>query len=141
MGPELASYASNATRVLLLDAMNSGSAPGTLARMTGRDLLAAKLGSSVHQLGLVDLIAALFLMSTQSQDIVVLGIQPANTDWGTVLSPQVEAALGDLVDAAVAQLQLWNEVPHTVAENRTASRPPMQTQNRRAGESPEKGAA
>ena len=35
IGLELIPYASDASRVLLLDAMNSGEAPGTLARMTG----------------------------------------------------------------------------------------------------------
>ena len=109
IGLELIPYASDASRVLLLDAMNSESAPGTLARMTGKDLLGTTRGRSVHQLGVADLIAALFLVSAVPQDIVVLGVQPANTDWGTTLSPDVEAALVPLVDAALAQLQLWHE--------------------------------
>jgi hydrogenase maturation protease len=109
IGLELIPYASDASRVLLLDAINSGKAPGTLARMTGRDLLGTTGGWSAHQLGVVDLIAALSLMSTSPQEIVVLGVQPANTDWGTSLSPEVEAALVPIVDAALAQLQLWKE--------------------------------
>jgi hydrogenase maturation protease len=107
IGLELIPYASDATRVLLLDAMNSGSAPGTLGRMTGRDLLGASGGCSAHQLGVADLIAALFLVSNRPQDIVVLGVQPAYTDWGTTLSPAVEAALVPLVDAALTQLHAW----------------------------------
>ena len=109
IGLELVPYACDASRVLLLDAMNSGKAPGTFARMTGKELLATKTGWSAHQLGVADLIAALALVSTRHQDIVVLGVQPANTDWGTTLSPDVEAALAPLVDAALAQLQLWRE--------------------------------
>ena len=101
IGLELIPYASDASRVLLLDALNSGEAPGTLARMTGKDLLGTTGGWSAHQLGVADLIAALFLVSTHPQDIVVLGVQPANTDWGTALSPEVEAALVPLVDAAL----------------------------------------
>src|SRR5208282_471524 len=89
--------------------VNSGKAPGTLTRMTARDLLGSSGGMSVHQLGVADLIAALALVSTRPQDIVVLGIQPANTGWGTSLSPEVEASLMWLVDAAVAQLRLWKE--------------------------------
>jgi hydrogenase maturation protease len=72
-------------------------------------LLDTSVERSVHQLGVADLIAALALVSTKPQDIVVLGVQPANTDWGTSLSPDVEAALMCLVDAALAQLQLWKE--------------------------------
>jgi hydrogenase maturation protease len=109
IGLELVPYASDASRVLLLDAVNFGEAPGTLTRMTGRDLLGTSGGWSAHQLGVADLIAALALVSTSPQDIVVLGVQPANTDWGTLLSSEVEAALTPLVDAALAQLQRWKD--------------------------------
>ena len=109
LGLELMPYISDASRVPFLDAVNSGEAPGTLTRMTGRDLLGTSGGWSVHQLGVADLIAALALVSARPQDIVVLGVQPANTDWGTSLSPGVEAALTCLVDAALAQLRLWKE--------------------------------
>jgi hydrogenase maturation protease len=109
LGLELMPYVSDASRVLFLDAVNSGTAPGTPIRMTGSELLGTSSGLSVHQLGVADLLAALALISTVPQDIVVLGVQPANTDWSTSLSSEVEAALTGLVDAAVAQLRLWNE--------------------------------
>jgi hydrogenase maturation protease len=109
IGLELIPYVSEASRVLLLDAVNSDKAPGTLARMSGRDFLGSAGGLSVHQLGVADLIAAMALVSARPQDIVVLGVQPANTDWGTSLSPAVEAALPYLVDAALAQLRLWTK--------------------------------
>jgi hydrogenase maturation protease len=107
LGLELIPYVSDAARVLFLDAVNSGEAPGRLARMTGNELLGTAGGMSVHQLGVADLIAALALVSDRPQDIVVLGVQPANTDWGTALSADVEAALPGLVDAALAQLRVW----------------------------------
>jgi len=107
LGLELLPYVSDASRVLFLDAVNSGEAPGTRTRMTGKDLLETSGGCSVHQLGVADLIAALALASAGPQDIVVLGVQPANTDWGTSLSPGVEASLTWMVDAAVAQLRQW----------------------------------
>ena len=107
IGLELIPYAASASRVLLLDAMNSGKAPGTFARMTGKELLGTACGRSVHQLGVADLIAALFLVSSAPQEIVVLGVQPAVTDWGTSLSPEVEAALPSFVEAALEQLNLW----------------------------------
>jgi hydrogenase maturation protease len=127
LGLELIPYASDASRLLLLDALNSREAPGTLIRMTARDLLDTSGGWSVHQLGVADLIAALALVSTRHQDIVVLGVQPANTDWGTSLSPHVETALIGLVDAALAQLQLWQESPDAGLETRPVSPRPDQS--------------
>ena len=139
IGLELIPYASDASRVLLLDAMNSGKAPGTLARMTGKDLLGTTGGWSAHQLGVADLIAALFLMSTSPQDIVVLGVQPANTDWGTSLSPEVEAALVPLVEAAVAQLQLWGESRDAGLKTHPSSLPSEQSTGRALPEPCEEG--
>ncbi len=111
LGLELIPYVSDATCLLFLDAVNAEAAPGTLTRMTGSELLAAPGGRSVHQLGVADLIAALALTCAKPQEIVVLGVQPAYTDWGTSLSPDVEAMLAPLVDAAVSQLQHWKNMP------------------------------
>lgn len=112
LGLELVPYVSDASRVLFLDAVNSGSAPGTPVRMTGTDLLGLSVGWSVHQLGVANLIAVLAFASTKPQDIVVLGVQPAITDWGTSLTPAVEATLPQLVEAALAQLRQWQEPAH-----------------------------
>ncbi|MGA8144645.1 MAG: hydrogenase maturation protease [Candidatus Acidiferrales bacterium] len=139
IGLELVPYASGASRVLLLDAMNSGKRPGTLARMTGRDLLATTGGWSAHQLGVADLITALFLVSTGPQDIVVLGVQPANTDWGTTLSSEVEAALVPLVDATLAQLQLWKESRGARVEAHPSTLPPGQSPDRKLSEPCQEG--
>jgi hydrogenase maturation protease len=130
MGLELVSFTSNASHVLLLDAMNSGSVPGTLARMTGRDLLATKQGWSVHELALTDLISALFLVATRPQEIVVMGVQPSNTDWGTTLSAEVNAVLELLIDAAVSQLQLWSDSRKVQSSAKPSSLTPASSRRR-----------
>ncbi|MGB2634438.1 MAG: hydrogenase maturation protease [Candidatus Acidiferrum sp.] len=109
IGVELLPYESDASRVLFLDATHSSKAPGTFTRMTARDLFGASGGLNVHQLGVADLITAMSLVSTRPQEVVVLGVQPANTDWGTSLSPEVETALAPLVEVALALLELWRE--------------------------------
>jgi hydrogenase maturation protease len=107
LGLELAPFVSEASRILFLDAVNSGEAPGSLTRLTGTEMLSTPRSWSVHQLGVANLIATLTLVATKPQDIVVLGVQPAYTDWGTSLSHKVEAALTPLVDAALDQLRVW----------------------------------
>lgn len=123
IGLNLLPYVSDASRVLFLDAVNTGEAPGTLSRMSGKDLLDSSHGINVHQLGVADLIAALALVSEKPQEIVVLGVQPVSTDWSTSLTPEVEAALAGLVEAAVAQLVLWKDLQDAVQEA-VASLPP-----------------
>ena len=109
LGLDLAPYLADASRILFLDAVDWGEAPGTLTRMTGAELFGKSGERSVHQLGVADLVAALALMSAMPLDIVVLGVQPAYTRCGTSLSAEVAAALPRLVDAALAQLARWAE--------------------------------
>jgi len=139
IGLELMPYVSDASRVLFLDAVNSGAAPGTLTRMAGGDLLGLSGGENVHQLGVADLIAALALVSTRPQEIVVLGVQPAITDWGTTLSPEVESALTCLVDAALAQLLIWKASQDASLEVSPSSLPLKQSPSRKHSEPCEKG--
>jgi hydrogenase maturation protease len=108
-GIELLAYIHDFSRLLLLDAVDVGEQAGTLVRMDGGELRGLPCGASVHQLGVADLLATLPLVSDMPREIVLLGTQPASTEWGTELSPPVEAALGPLVDAAVEQLLRWSE--------------------------------
>ncbi len=108
-GIELLAYLHECTRLLLLDAVDVGETPGTLVQMSGRGLRSLPGGASVHQLGVADLLATLPLVSDIPREIVLLGVQPASTDWGTQLSAPVEAALGPLVEAAMEQLLGWSQ--------------------------------
>lgn len=106
-GIELLAYLENCSRLLLLDAVDVGQAAGTLVRMAGEDLFGLPGGASVHQLGIADLLATLPLVSNAPEEVVLLGAQPASTDWGCELTEAVAAALDALVDSAVEQLRLW----------------------------------
>jgi hydrogenase maturation protease len=97
------------SHLLVLDAVDTGAAPGTLARFAGQELAGLPTSKSVHLLGLSDLINALRLMEAPPTEIVLLGVQPESTDWGTTLSPIVEDAQNNLVDAALKQLAQWIE--------------------------------
>jgi len=108
-GIELLAYLHDSSRLLLLDAIDVGECAGTLIRIEEGDLRGLPCGASVHQLGVADLLATLPLVSDAPRETVLLGVQPASTDWGTELSPPVEAALGPLVDAAVEQLVRWSD--------------------------------
>lgn len=108
-GLELACYAAEASKLLILDAVDVGEAPGTVVRFTGADLANLPGGKSVHELGLADLLLTLSLVAEQPQEIILMGVQPDVIEWGTELSPVVEAAIEPLIAAAVAQLNSWTE--------------------------------
>lgn len=122
LGLGLIPYVSGAFRILFLDAVHTGDQPGKVVRLEGEQLRGFPCGSGVHQLGIADLLATLPLVSNCCNEIVLLGVQPASTGWGTALTVSVQAALGPLVEAAIDQLLVWAEQGATrLAESAGAS--------------------
>jgi hydrogenase maturation protease len=107
-GLELLAYLATCSKLLILDAVDVGQQPGVLVRMAAQDLFGLPGGASVHQLGVADLLATLPLVSELARETVLLGVQPASTEWGTELSQPVAKSLAELVDAAVDQLLTWS---------------------------------
>jgi hydrogenase maturation protease len=120
-GIELLAYLEDCSKLLLLDAVDVGRSPGALVRMAGEDLFGLPGGASVHQLGIADLLATLPLVSNAPEEVVLLGMQPASTDWGCELTEPVAAALDALVDSAIEQLQLWMRRETSSASAESAS--------------------
>jgi hydrogenase maturation protease len=104
LGLELLTYIWDCSYLLVLDAVDVGQPPGTLVRMSSQELQTLPGKASAHQLGVADLLVALRVLANQTPEVVLLGVQPANTEWGTELSPAVAAILPALADAAIAEV-------------------------------------
>lgn len=109
LGLDLLHAVYGVSHLLVLDAVDTGAVPGTVAKFVGQELSDLPTSKSVHLLGLSDLINVLRLMEALPMDIVLLGVQPESTDWGTTLTPAVEASQRDLVEIALAQISQWEE--------------------------------
>ena len=107
-GLELVPFILDTSRLLVMDAIDVGAAPGKVVRIAGQDLRALPGRGSAHELALADILNALRIMEQQPEDTVLLGVQPANTELGTELSTSVEEALPRLVEAVIAELSRWN---------------------------------
>jgi hydrogenase maturation protease len=106
-GLSLIPHISGFSRVLVIDAVNAGEAPGTLLRFEGRALSGLPGKATVHQLGFADLMVAMNLLGEAPEDVVVVGIQPFSTDWGAELTPPVQQTLPSLLDVVIEQLRTW----------------------------------
>jgi hydrogenase maturation protease len=104
LGLELLPYVWDCERLIVIDGVDVGEAPGTVVRMSGEELNSLPGKSSVHQLGVSDLLVAVRMMAQRQPAVVLLGVQPATTDWGTELSPPAAAAMDSLIEAAIAEL-------------------------------------
>jgi hydrogenase maturation protease len=105
--PHISAY----QRLLVIDALDVGEAPGTIVRLEGNALRHLPGKASVHQLGFADLLVALELLGELPEEIVLLGVQPLSTDWSAELTAPVEAALTPLLDAAIDHLAAWSARP------------------------------
>jgi hydrogenase maturation protease len=101
----------DAGRVLLLDAIRTGAAPGTLHVMERDDLpryLSAKL--SPHQVDLRDVMALAELRGTLPPDTVAIGLEPARVELSSEMSDVLRVRLEEVVSAAVARLVAWGHL-------------------------------
>ena len=95
--------------LVALDAMILGKPPGSVTVLEGDDMdvhLRRQRGS-VHELGLSDLLDALRLRGELPAHRALVGIEPADMDWGTQPTPAVIAALPEATSHIRRLLQAW----------------------------------
>jgi hydrogenase maturation protease len=107
LGLDLLDALYGTTHLLVLDAVDFGAEPGSQRRFHGEELSKLPTSKSVHLLGLSDLINVMLLMDAPPMEIILLGVQPESTEWGTALTPAVEASQASLIETAIAQIKLW----------------------------------
>ncbi len=108
LGLDLLPRLEGVERLLVVDAVETGGAPGTLVRMTGDEIpvvLETKL--SPHQMGLKDLLAVASLQGFAPQEMVLWGVQPERLGLGMELSPVVAGRVDCLVDEVLKELARW----------------------------------
>lgn len=106
LGLTLLSLLRGVRRLILVDAIDTGGAPGTLVRLNGDEVgPAVRTRLSPHQVGVADLLEAMRLLDELPEEIVLLGLVPASTALGLGCSAPVRAALPELVAAVVEELR------------------------------------
>ena len=100
-------------RVILVDAANVDLPPGEFVRFTPQEarLLGGDQHISIHNAGLRDALLLAETLNLLPDEIVIYGMQPANLDWDDDLSPQVEAAMPELVRAILDDLGAGSSTP------------------------------
>jgi len=112
LGLDLLPYLEGVDRLLVIDAVETGKAPGTLVRLSGDDIpltLATKV--SPHQMGLKDLLLVAELQGHAAKEMVLWGVQPGSIEMDIELSPEVAAAVILLQDKVLQELAVWGIYP------------------------------
>lgn len=112
LGLDLLPYLEGVTHLLVVDAVQTGQAPGTLVRLEGNEVpVALSMKVSMHQVGLQELLAASHLLGSTPPHIVLWGIEPAGFEVSLELSETVTAKLEALVEAVAGELRSWSVGP------------------------------
>jgi hydrogenase maturation protease len=108
------SLLARADRVLVLDALAGGGAPGSIYRMEAGDLLRESARLALHEL---DLLGAVQLLPPDQRpaQIAFLGVEPERIAPGIGLSPKVAAALPSLVRLVDETIAEWRRTPADAA--------------------------
>lgn len=114
-GMNLLPVIENAKRVLFLDAVQHGAAPGTPVRLE-RDAIprALTMKLSPHQVDLREVLAVAELRGTLPADTVAIGVQPGEVALGIGISAAAATGLDAAVDAAAGCLTTWGHACHRV---------------------------
>lgn len=106
----LAGPIEEADALVVVDAANLKSSPGTLQVFEGEAMDAFLMGnrkSSVHEVGLTDLRAIAMLAGHWPERRALVAIQPQAVDWGEAPTPAVAAAIPAAAEAIRDLIQEW----------------------------------
>ena len=96
-----------ADRLIIIDAVQAGGRPGTVYRFLPEDLAAEpeKL-ISLHEAGVMSGLMMMRLTGTEPGEIIILGIQPREIDWGTELTTELQKKIPVIVKAVLREINL-----------------------------------
>ena len=85
-------------KLIIVDAAQVGSEPGAIYRLQPGDLTDEPGGAlSLHELGVLQNLRMMRLLGKGPQEVVIIGIQPRDIDWGMELTPELQKKVPEIV--------------------------------------------
>lgn len=108
MGMELLTYMRGMKRILLIDAINGGEAPGTVYEFPHRELEQYFTDHiSVHEVGMQDILRIRAIQENPLEDAIVIGVEPESLEIGFEPSAPVQAVLPEVKERVLRVLCNW----------------------------------
>jgi hydrogenase maturation protease len=105
-GLDFAPYLDGASVVIVVDTVDSKGPPGSLRRYDKDELLSKPVPerTNPHQPGLRETLMACELTDSTPEDVIIVGVIPASTGNVTRLSDTIRAAVPDVVQGVLTEL-------------------------------------
>lgn len=92
-------------KVVVIDAVRGGQAPGTLYRFSPEDVAAEAVpADSLHQVGLLDTLRLAELVDCRPDEVVIIGVQPEDTGLKIGLTEAVAAAVARATEMVMTEI-------------------------------------
>lgn len=92
-------------KLIVVDAVVGGCAPGSVYRFNPEDVeLEKEVEISVHQWGLLEGLKMMELAGTRPAEVVIIGIEPKDVQWGMELSEEIAAMVPEIQGLVLSEI-------------------------------------
>ncbi len=103
--PDLLAYAEAGDRLIIVDAAKAGGDPGTVYLLHPADLASHPAGTfSAHELGVEQSLKLMALIGNEPKEVVIIGVEPGEIDWGTELSDELQRKVPEIVGVVLREI-------------------------------------
>jgi hydrogenase maturation protease len=103
--PDLIAYTEAGDKLVIVDAARAGGEPGTIYRFRPGDLAGEKGGlASAHELGVEQSLRLMSLMGKEPGEIVIIGVEPKEIDWGIEPTAELQQKIPEIVKAVLREI-------------------------------------
>jgi hydrogenase maturation protease len=103
--PDLPYYLKDVDKLIIIDAVKAGDKPGTVYRFHPHDVnIESERVISVHELSLEQSLKIMSLMGSEPKEVVIIGIEPKEIDWGIELSAELQQKIPEIVNIVLNEI-------------------------------------
>ncbi len=112
--PDLIAYTEAGDKLIIIDAARAGGEPGTIYRFHPQDLSEeSNQIISAHELGVEQNLRLMSLMGNEPAEIVIIGIEPGEIEWGTELSAELRQKVPQIISIVLKEIGIDKPASHT----------------------------
>jgi hydrogenase maturation protease len=102
--PDIIPLIEKADKLIVIDATLGGEEPGALYRFSPEDITAESGGLvSAHQMSFVENLRTMKGLGVEPEEVVIIGVEPKEVDWGLELSPELQERIPEIVKAVLRE--------------------------------------
>jgi hydrogenase maturation protease len=103
--PDLIAYTKAGDKMIIIDCATTGGEAGSIYRFKPEDLEAGKGKlTSAHEMGVAENLKLMEMTGNKPKETVIIGIEPAEIDWGIELSEKLQERLLEVVKVVVEEI-------------------------------------